>query len=49
MGLELPHLPDRHLVGHTRQHAQCLVIVEPHQLDDRARIEVITHDDGDLM
>ncbi len=46
---QLAHLPDRHLVGDPRQHAQRLEVVEPDQLDHRARVEVVSHDHGDLV
>ena len=49
MGLELAHLAHSHLVGDPRQHAERLVVVQSNQLDDRPRIQIVSHDHRDLM
>jgi len=46
---QLPHLAHRHLVGHPTQHPQRLELVQANQLDHRARVQVVAHDDRDLV
>ena len=46
---QLPHLADGHLVGHPAQHSQRLEIVQADELDDRARVQVVAHDDRHLV
>ncbi len=49
MRLQLTHLAHRHLVGDLGDHAERVQIAELHQFDDRAGIQVVPHDDGDLV
>ena len=49
MGQQLAHLPDGHLVGHPAQHLQGGEVAQPHQLDHGPGVEVVAHDDRDLV
>ena len=46
---ELPHLADRHLVGHPAHHPERLEVVETDQLDHGPGVQVVAHDHRDLV
>ena len=49
MRLQLAHFAHGHIIGDLCHHAQGLDVAALHQLYDGARIEVVAHDDGDLV